>query len=637
MINYLIGIVFLVLFTFFLYYLGKNVLPKLGERGFSMNLLIGYTTYTFIQAIGGIIVQIFQLDWFIFFWYMIITLILQLGYIVYKEKKEGFKPFDFKLHLKNYWFIYVISGILLGFSLLNFEWQWLFNSLDDGRYLTLVSTFPYTKNPHMVNPSTGLPDVFIFVRVLNTFELEYSFWVYLLKIDPTIFTRFVMNIFNYYLTLHAVYAFSKIIFTSVKSKIKEENIQFIVSPILFFAFYFSWQIQYNILQMQDAWQFSTAMWYGSSIVRITGAFLCIVPVLKQEKITGSVFAYCFMVSVVLMSKATQALPMLIILAVGYLIALCLTSKNKKYWILAILMMISLLFVPKIPSNFDEITAAVYNIININSKYILWYFSFVMLFISFFFKNKEVNKWGIILIVFALMMWVPQLNNIFVDSSMYAFVAARTTTLFIFTIVMSAFVYLFVLAEKIIHNPKVIAYSFLALGIALTSFMTYEYKTTIGLRRGIATLVKSPYLMPQGTYELSHKLEDLSLELGEELNVLSQNALGSNGFIHSLSISLRLYAPDINSISAVPRYSSMDENSPFINFTQEDQWIFESFNTHPDDKESVEEFKKLLDRYPINCVVAVTEGSKNKLIEMGFKEYDRVEVKTDAFTHYILYK
>lgn len=88
MINYLIGIVFLVLFTFFLYYLGKNVLPKLGERGFSMNLLIGYTTYTFIQAIGGIIVQIFQLDWFIFFWYMIITLILQLGYIVYKEKKK---------------------------------------------------------------------------------------------------------------------------------------------------------------------------------------------------------------------------------------------------------------------------------------------------------------------------------------------------------------------------------------------------------------------------------------------------------------------------------------------------------------------------------------------------------------------
>lgn len=639
MINYIIAIIFLLFFTSFLVLLGKNCFKKLdSNKGFSINLLVGYTVYTFVQAIGGIIVQVLKLNWFMFFWYMITSIALMCVFIFIKEKKNIKIDFNkITVHLKNYWFLYAICTVLLFFSLINFEWSWMGNSMDDGRYLNLVATYPYTPNPYTTNAATGLPDSFDIIRALNTFELEYSFWVYFLKIDPSIFTRFAMTFFNYFLTAHGIYALAKIICNSLKLEIKESYYQYVVAPLLIFGFYFNWLIAYRILEMQDSWQFSTAMWYGSSIVRITGIFLCIVPIIEQRKIDLSVIIYCFIVSVVLISKASQALPMVILLAFGYLVAMCLLSKNKVIWVIPCIMFIGLLFVPQIPTNFEEIEVAAMNIISYNSKYFLWYFSFVMILVSFILKNKLVFKWNIILIIFAMLMWVPKLNTLFVDASMYNFVAARTTTLFIFTIVMSAFIYLFVLGIKFLKRPKVIVCLFLAFGVSLTSFMCYEYRNTIGLKRGLVTLIRNPNLFPKGTYELSKELEKLYQETGEELNVLTQNGIGSNGYVHALSISLRTYAPHINSISAVPRYSSVSKESPFCNFSQEDQWTFEAFNLRPYVDGNIDDFIDLLERYPINCVIAVTEDSRDELLKLGFDLYKEIYVPTDAFSHFIMYK
>mgnify|MGYP003275523475 CR=1 FL=1 len=636
MYSYIIGFIFLIVSLWFLSELGNGCFD-FTNRNYSLNLIVGYVLYSFLQAIGGIVVQIFQLPYMFFFIYMIL-LVIGLFIFVYKKKKNiNFSKQLLIEHLKKYAFLYIIVVFLMLFSMLNVEYNWLANCLDDGRYLNLAATFPFENHPYLISPATGLEGTFDLARSINTFEIEYSFWIHLLNIEPTIFTRMIMNIFNYTLMLHAIYAFGKEVLATSKFKIDEKYIQFCLTPILLFAFYDRWLAQYHLLQMQDAWQFSTAMWYGSSIVRIIGVFLCLVPVLSIKRINKTNFVYCFMVSVVLMSKASQALPIIFILLIGYLITWGIINKIKfnKYIIIGLAFLLCI--IPILTSSGTNIIDRVNYILSINYKSIIWMGSILIIFFSFSLKNSIINRWNTILIIFGIMVWVPRMNHLFVNLSMYDFVAARATTTLIFTTVMTASVYAFVFVMHFIKSWKATIILFCSIFLCLSGCLLYSYNRDYGLKRGIVTILRNPYLLPKGTYDLSMKLNELSHQYSEKLNVLSQNAVGSNGYISAVSVLLRVKAPYINSISAIPRYNEICDESAFKTFDQEEQWIFESFNTKPYEDGNIDAFKKLLAKYPINCIVAITEEAKNELLNLGFILFDQIDVPTDAFSYFIMYK
>ena len=56
----------------------------------------------------------------------------------------------------------------------------------------------------------------------------------------------------------------------ISYKISENKIQFCSMVLLIFAFEYTTLSKTGLLVVQDSWQFSSAMWYGSSVPRVMG-------------------------------------------------------------------------------------------------------------------------------------------------------------------------------------------------------------------------------------------------------------------------------------------------------------------------------------------------------------------------------
>ena len=132
---------------------------------------------------------------------------------------------------------------------------------------------------------------------------------------------------------------------------------------------------------------------------------------------------------------------------------------------------------------------------------------------------------------------------------------------------------------------------------------------------MGNLYYNPYFFPNGTIELSDKLELLSNETGEKLRVVSPEVVGLNGAYHTLSVQLRIYAPDLISVSAADRYAG--EGEELYGYNQE---VYEAFASNPND-ETARDFEEMLKKYDVNCVIIANNNSNDYLERMGFKMYD----------------
>ena len=70
----------------FFYCLGSVIVSE--KNSIPYRFICGYLFYSFIIAIGGIIIQLFNLSWYLFFGYTIFTVIALLIFIAYRSKKE---------------------------------------------------------------------------------------------------------------------------------------------------------------------------------------------------------------------------------------------------------------------------------------------------------------------------------------------------------------------------------------------------------------------------------------------------------------------------------------------------------------------------------------------------------------------
>ena len=511
MLSYIVGIP-LILFLILYFYSFGSVLTK-NSDSFAKNIVIGYIIYSFLLAILIIPIQLLKMKWqysLISFFIIIIGTISFTAFGLYKYKLNLFYG-SFKKWIKSHYFLFVITIVLMLIYLLQYDLIWINNHLDDGYYLVKASTLPYVQNPYAMNYSTGI-DWFSTTfdsYALSTIETESSIWIYLFHMDPVIYCRFFLNAFNYFLAACTVTWFSNEIIQYFDIKIKRDHIQYISTILLLFSFEYTIMQRTGLMVVQDAWQFSSAMWYGSSITRVMGAMWIISSFINKTELTFKEVLFAIVVSVSLISKSAVALPVIILFGFSYLITFGFFTDSKIWKGISLsLIVISLLSGFILPNVESRNTVIINNVLSNKYSLILWFFIIIFFVGLYQFKNITTKKISVILTLSFLMMIIPELNDFFENLSLYDFVAARALTTWIYTFIIYGGVIFFCLIQKyLIKYFKIIFTSLLVLFSAFSVLTTcFVYGNPL---RTYYHIAQNYHLMPENTVLLSKKLNELS--------------------------------------------------------------------------------------------------------------------------------
>ena len=629
MINYIIGALFLIVFSLLLYTLGTAVIKNTENSAY--NFIIGYIIYSFLVAVGGVGVQILKLPYIVFFIYMLLLLLGILIFSLKCIKKENIDLFP-KNFIKNHWFILILVVLLVFLSLGNIEYFWMGNNLDDGFYLNKVATYASIGNIHNQVPATGLPDYsLISLYSINSWEIEASFYVKILNMDPVVYLRFVLATFQYLVLALTIMALAKKM--NENSNLKEKYYQFFSAILMFFSFIPSFIEKFIFLQ--DGWQFNSAMYYGSAIVRTGGLLLLILPIIDKEKIDFKLLTISFMTSVVLISKSTVAIPLIFAVAVGYFLNYLIKTSNRTR-LLSIIFILLLIAAGIVLKNKTGIEKTVLIHLKTNIKSIILYISTaILLFALIFSKNKIVKSVILVLIITAIMLYINPLNDIIENLSQYKFVAARMQACLFQTIIILAFI---LIIAFILTRIRTKYFAFLGISCCVFGLFTlslYGYYRHYGsIVNAYKILYKSKTTLPNGTVNLGKTLEKLYSSKGKVINAMVPEGTDTgDGYTHSLAVLLRTYAPHTRVITATGRFGVKPGNE-FSDYFQTDTQDYYNYMTDPYNQEYKNKMSQLLKKYPINCIVTPNKDLTNELKEYNYNLYNKTCDDYGRYCYYV---
>lgn len=635
--EYIKGLLFLVLFITYLQFIGRRRI----QTDFTERIVRGYLIYTFFQATGGIFVQLFNLPYLYFKLYMILLFVLSV-LISYHFIAPTFKTFMSKImlfssrHIKKYYLLYIISSIFVILGVLNLQYMWGNNNIDDGWYLNAISNIPSLDNLH-INYASGLSTYPNYVRIINTFEIEGAFWSDIFNISATIYTRVFLSFANYFLLPCVIYELYKTLLKKWITKHSMKNLQYFLLPVLFFGIYYEIFQNYHLLYMNDSWQFNTAMWYGSSIVRTMGYILLVLPFLKNKSLGGKDVLVFSLISFILISKASQALPVIITIGIIFSIIYVYQKFGDKLVFAFIVMLLILLsLVPEIGESFQDTKGVVYGLLTLNSQTVIIRIAVFVLLMSFVYPNSFIHKWNLMLLAFGFFIFCPQINTYFVNSSMYGFVVGRTITMLIFTLIITDIIYVAMFIYYLLGKWWKVKVFLVLTAFVFVSIPLYSIHKNYGIPYVLNVLNHNKYLFPQFTLDLSNRLANLQKEKNAELNVLTLEWIGLNKTEHSVNGMLLLNAPNIHSIGAIARFDSKNVDTRFDSFNRDIQTMFERYVSGEDRDDK--ELDKIISTYFINCIVLVDKNlSEDVCDKFGFTVVDIVSDDFDGMTYYVLYK
>ena len=324
------------IFTMLLYALGKAVDIK--EESYSVKFIKGYLVYSFFVAIGGMSVQLLHLKYRIFFAYMSVVLLLAVLKIIYSIKQENYiKIVTLKNFVKCNWFLIVLTIILCYMMFYYYRAFWYGNHLDDGYYLTKIATIASGCENNIDNIPVGVGKGLGITYLLNTWEIESAFYIKMLHVTPSLYIRLFQSGFNYYLFFNCVLAFGDRIARAVKKDYNKKALQYVCGTCLLFFVYYVYMQDTKLLFLRDTFTLNTAMYFGSSIVKMIAIMCLLMFYLEDEKITWKMVLGVFGISVVMISKSTIVLPTLFVTGVSYVIVTLLFTKEWKQKIIGIIL------------------------------------------------------------------------------------------------------------------------------------------------------------------------------------------------------------------------------------------------------------------------------------------------------------
>lgn len=617
--DYISGFVFLIWMIILCYLFGYSIRK---ESNFSENLLTGYIYYSFIIGFGFIIIELLDLPWKIALIYFIIAVLGIVVYVVLSFRNNILTIT--KKDLKHFWnenyFLFLIVLILLFISFISFNIYWLNNHLDDGYYLSKIVKMPYLNNPYAYNYAVNCNTNPMLAYKINTGELESSIYVYLLNINVFVFCRLFLNFFNYLLICSTISVFANKIYRNLDLKSnKYKYIQYTSCIIIFFSTNMDLVYKIGFMYLVDHWQFVTAMYLCSSIPRTMGILWLLMMFIDNEKIAFKDLIKLFVVSVVLMSKSSIALPIILLTSVVLYFVINFKTNNKIYFIL--IPFVLYLAIGLILPNRSHIQASVYSIFMQNVKTLPFIVSTIVLLVSFTCRKEIVNRINIALIMILGFMLIPEVNDVFESFSVYNFVANRMFTTLMYTFYITAFAYV-VFAFISFMSKKMIKPIFMALTcfITLCTSVTYTHRG-MSVKNAVKVIVRNNKMVPNSTLELGNTLDNLSKNNGV-LRVLSPEFVVVDNVYHPLATILTTVSKNTISLSAIPRYP-VDSKEKIASFKYEYQVDFTNFNN----TKSFEDFNKcipFIDSYKINSFILTGDTENNQV----YGDFVRTKVVAD---------
>lgn len=369
MLDYICGFIYLFWILCLCYFLGTAITNK---KSFTTSFLVGYIGYSFVLAIGFIIIQFLGLPWMVALIYFILSILIMIIFIVYRAKKNELKITKGEIvnGFKNNYALFIIAFILLILSFANVHIMWLNNHLDDGYYIGRISHLASYKNPYYYNFSVGLDDQHVFNSYLfDVWELEASVYINILRMNVFVFCRVFLNLQNYFLLVVTVCEFTK----QTVCKLNDEFRKYAQwTPIILFIFTIIMVVatSFNLMALQDYWQFSSAMYFGSSIPRTMGILWVLLFFIDNDKITIKHILQLIIMSVALVSKSSIAIPIVFVAAIATLISVY-TQFNKK-GLIAIGTLVLLVVLGLILPNNDQTFTLVWDMYKSNFKSIVFF-------------------------------------------------------------------------------------------------------------------------------------------------------------------------------------------------------------------------------------------------------------------------
>lgn len=623
--EYLICGAFWIVFTLFLYALGNAVIEK--QKSQSYKLIAGYLVYSFFVAIGGITIQIINVGWNVFAAYMCLLWVGLIGFICVRRKRNGrFFSGTIQQIVREQWFLIIVCLIFIFMLFVYFRPFWYGNHLDDGYYVTKVATMPFENEPFRTNYSVGTENTYIDSYVFNTWELEASFYVRYLGVETTLFLRLFQSAFHYFILLNCALAFGmEIIPTEIKKQSKNQ-IQYVLGITLLFGIYYVFLEDTKLLHIKDLFHFNSAMFYGSSLMKVIAIMLMMLFYLNDKRMNLKMIVGVGAISVVLISKSSVSLPIIVLIIISSTCAWLFEENTKWKKIAAISLGGICCVLGAVLPNSTEMQSFLYKYVRLSVQSPVFLICVLIFGTSFLLKSRVVYRLNTILGICAVLILVPQINDLFEKVSIYNFVAARAWSTFVYTFIIVNGFYLYSLLNAYFPWKACIRGIYIGIAVFFTGVMVYGFsmdggelfsegtlpaKTT--LKDSFKVIYNNRFFTPNSTIELGNALQAIGEESETPLRVVSPENVGIDGTVHTLATQLRAYAPNIISVSALNRYP-VDDNSFLQGYNQQK---YDEFVNNPN-KNTTEKFAEEVDKYNINCIVVIDEKCDSYLESMGFE-------------------
>lgn len=624
--DYVACTAFWVVFTLMIYALG-NVLIR-NEEGQAVKFVAGYLSYSFFVAIGGIIIQFLNISWNVFAVYMVLLLVGIITVILVSKKKSG-KIFSNTLNefVSCYWFIFALTAFLCVVLLFYFRSFWYGNHLDDGYYLTKVATVAHDGGDYKKNYAVGMGNWTGASYLINTWELEASFFVNVLRVTPSVFLRFFQSGFNYFVFFNCSMAFGEKIVVGLKrEKIDTKVLQYVGGVFLVFFVYYVYMQDTKFFFLRDVFHLNTAMYYGASIAKLTVVMCMLLFFINEEFIGWKMVIGVVGISLVMMSKSSIVLPVLVIVILSSCITWLFESHDKRMKIMAAIIIIVTIGVGILLPGNSGSQNEVYTYVHLMIKSPVIWVCMIIFLVSFRLRERVVYRLNAIMIISGILIVVPEINDIFETFAVYGFVAGRAWSMWIYTFVVMCAFYSFIILNKVLKK-RILKWGYIFIALGMSALVLHGFETDgkelyvtdqmpakTSLKDDIQILIHNRKFLPNATIELGEELEKTSEKTGEQLYVLSPRWAVVNDAAHSLSIQLRTVAPSVISVSAVERYE-VDKNCELYGY---DQSKYDEFTYDPN-AQTLDALEVEIEKYNINCIVVQNENCGEYLEKIGFRE------------------
>lgn len=625
--NLIVGFLSIVILVMVCFIIGQ-ALNKDKENTW-LSIIVGYCAITSVLGLFGIIVQFLDINWKIYCAISVGLILIAILFIIFSNRFPT--PEDIKRLLRSETVIVFVSIILVAISMMYVGAYWYNNHLDDGYYMTRIAALPY-QSTYNINPSTGFPVQVQLNRIINTYENEAAIPIFLLKLNAFSFCRIFMSFFHYFILGNLI----TVLYKKIHNDLSDFRVQLSVVIIVFFSFCEFFLYRNKLFLFQDANQFITAMYYGSSMSRVMGILFLILPFVDL-KINLEKIIFYIVICIMLMTRSSIALPVVFVTTVVIIHAIAI--KYREYLKILIsdaifLIITVLLFILK--RNDSSVSSSISYFSEGLSYYLtpVMITALVIIIISFILNESGIKRNIIALLAgISILIYIPVLNIWAACTSMYKFVAGRMMTTFGCTIIIIAFMCLMDLLERIKIRriaTAIISFCLLVIGSYYSFYSDGGNVIEDGHKGNILKsydiALRNNKMVPNSTIELGDILSHLDNETSGKLRIVMQNEVLTDGLTHNPSIIIRSFTPNSEIISATIRYPVN------IDYTSKDQWAFQKFDNKPNSI-NANKFVKVIHRFDINTVITSNELSARVLEKYGFKLIDHVSTtgnNTDSY-------